>query len=67
MTYTHCTCTLYVRTPCISTQTYGHGEVRVSLVVVEDIPDQLVEHGEERVEGTKASEVHDVIQVLGIL
>ena len=47
--------------------TYRHGEVRVSLVVVEDIPDQLVEHGEERVEGTKASEVHDVIQVLGIL
>ena len=39
----------------------------MSLVVVEDVPDQLVEHGEERVEGTKASEVHDVIQVLGIL
>ena len=63
MTYT-CTRIMYVRTPRISTQTYGHGEVRVSLVIVEDIPDQLVEHGEERVEGT---EVHDVIQVLGIL
>ena len=66
MTYTHCTCTLYVRT-CMYKHTYRHGEVRVSLVVVEDIPDQLVEHGEERVEGTKASEVHDVIQVLSIL
>ena len=66
MTYT-CACILCVCTPCISTWTYGHGEVRVSLVVVEDVPDQLIEHGEERVEGMKTSEVHDVIQVLGVL
>ena len=56
-----------VRTYTMYKHTYGHGEVGVSLVVVEDIPDQLVEHGEERVEGTKTGEIHDVIQVLGIL
>ena len=39
----------------------------MSLVVIKDIPDKLVEHGEERVEGTQASEVHDVVQVLSIL
>ena len=47
--------------------TYWHGEVRVSLVVIKDIPDKLVEHGKERVEGTQASKVHDVVQVLSIL
>ncbi len=44
-----------------------HGEVRVSLVVVEHIADHLVEHGEEGVECPQASEVHDVVQLLGIL
>lgn len=36
----------------------------MSLVVVEDIADHLVEHGEESVEGSQASEVHDVVQLL---
>ena len=55
--------------PIISytTPTDRHREVWMRLVVVEDISNKLVEHGEERVEGAKTSEVHDVIQVLCML
>ena len=51
----------------VVTVSYLEREVRVELVIVEDIPDHLVEHGEERAEGSQASEVHDVLQTLGIL
>ena len=34
------------------------------LVVVHDITNHLVEHGEERVEGAETGEVHDVVQLL---
>ena len=43
------------------------GEVRVKLVVAEDVPDHLVEHGEEGAESSQASEVHDVVLPLGVL
>ena len=39
----------------------------MGLVVVDDVADHLVEHGEEGVEGPQASEVHDVVQPLSIL
>ena len=37
------------------------------LVVVEDVPDHLVEHGEEGPECPQAGEVHDVVQGLCML
>ena len=37
------------------------------LVVLKHIPDELVYHGEEGVEGPESSELHDVLQTLGIL
>lgn len=46
---------------------YLEREVRMELVIVKDIPDHLVEHGEERAERSQASEVHDVFQSLGVL
>ena len=47
--------------------TYLQREVRVELVVVENVPDHLVEHGEERTKGPEASVVHDVVQAVGVL
>ena len=46
---------------------HRHVEVLVGVVVVEDVADHLVEHGEEGVECTQAGEVHDVVQLLGKL
>ena len=46
---------------------HRHGEVLVGVVVVEDVADHLVEHGEEGVECTQAGKVHDVVQLLGKL
>ncbi len=39
----------------------------MSLVVVEHVPDHLVEHGEEGIERPETSEVHNVFQRLSIL
>lgn len=47
--------------------TYCHGEIRVGQVVVEDIPDHLVEHGEEGAHCSEPGEVHDVVQALCVL
>lgn len=47
--------------------THLHWEVRVSLVVLEHVPDELVYHGEEGIQGPPSSELHDVVQSLGIL
>ena len=58
---------LYIHALVCTGHTDRHWEVRVCLVVVEHVSNELVEHGEERVESTKASEVHDVVQVLSIL
>ena len=44
-----------------------HWEVRVRLVVVEDIADHLVEHGEEGTEGSQSGKVHHVVKGLRIL
>ena len=41
-----------------------HGEVRVGVVVVEDVPHRLVEHGEKGTQSPQASEVQDVLQAL---
>ena len=37
------------------------------VVVVEDVADALVEHGEEGAEGTQTREVHDVLEGLAKL
>ena len=42
-------------------------EVGVELIVVEDITDHLVQHGEQRAKGSQTSKVHDVIQALSVL
>ena len=39
----------------------------MELVVVENVPDHLVQHGEEGAESSQASEVHDVVLPLGVL
>ena len=39
----------------------------MELVVVEDVPDHLVEHGEERAESSESGEVHDVLRLMGML
>lgn len=36
-------------------------------VVVEDIPDHLVEHGEQGAQGSEPGEVHDVVEALCVL
>ena len=41
------TCTTMVVTVCKCVYIYLEREVRMELVIVEDIPDHLVEHGEE--------------------
>ena len=46
---------------------YLEREVRVELVVVEDVPDHLVEHGEERAESSESGEVHDMLRLMGML
>ena len=45
---------------------YLHGEVMCA-VVGQHIAHTLVQHGEERVEGTETGEVHDVLQLLAKL
>ena len=40
-----------------------HGEVRVVLVVGEDIPDSLVDHGEECAQSSEPGVVHDVLHL----
>ena len=39
----------------------------MGLVVVQNVADHLVEHGEEGAESSQSSEVHDVVQALGEL
>ena len=39
----------------------------MELVVVENVPDHLVEHGEEGAESSESREVHDVVESLGVL
>ena len=39
----------------------------MSLVVLEHVPDELVYHGEEGIQGPSSGELHDVLQSLGIL
>ena len=41
-----------------------HGEVRVGVVVVEDVPYCLVKHGEKGPQSPQPSEVHNVLQAL---
>lgn len=42
---------------------YHHWEIRVLLVVSEDIANPLIQHREERAQSTHLSEVHHVVQV----
>ena len=49
------------------THTHLEGEVGMELIVIENVADHLVEHGEERAQGSQSCEVHDMVQTLGIL
>ena len=39
----------------------------MELVVVENVANHLVQHGEEGAKGSQTSEVHDVVQVQGVV
>lgn len=40
---------------------YLHWKVRVLLIVLKDIPDSLVNHGEQGFQCSHAGEIHDVL------
>lgn len=44
-----------------------HGEVGVVGVVLRHVPAGLVQHGEERAQAAEARQVHDVLQLEGVL
>ena len=46
---------------------YLHWEVVVSVVVLQNVANSLIEHGKERAQGSESGEVHDVLLGEGVL